>query len=113
MTRTLGFRQLSGSNEWLLLPIVSPWSEDTVTWETQPSIMPNNQILLPSSRSSTQDYEDIDITHLVQTCLDTGVNYGFLMKLKTEVPYREVTFHSCRAENLDLRPRLELYYADL
>lgn len=109
----LGHSQLSGSNEWLLLPIVSPWSVETVTWTTQPIIMPKKQILMPPSRSSTQDYEDIDITHLVQTCLDTGVNYGFLMKLKTEVPYREVTFHSCRAENLDLRPRLDLYYAEL
>jgi len=109
----LGHSQLSGSNEWFLLPVLSPWSEDTVTWATQPGTMPDNQILLPPSHSSTQDYENIDITHLVQTCLDTGVNYGFLMKLKTEVYYREVTFHSRKAENLDLRPRLDLYYAEL
>ncbi len=108
-----GHSQASGSNEWLLLPVLSPWSEDTVTWATQPSSMPDNPLLLPASLSPTQDYEDIDITHLVQTCLDTGVNYGFLMKLKTEQYYRELTFHSSKSENLGLRPRLDLYYAEL
>lgn len=107
----LGHSQLSGSNEWLLLPVLSPWSEDTVTWATQPRTVPDNQILLPASRSCDQNYEYIDITCLVQSCLDTGVNYGFMMKLKTEVPYREVTFHSGKAENMALRPRLDLYYA--
>jgi len=108
-----GHSQASGSNEWLLLPVLSPWSEDTVTWATQPSSMPDNPLLLPASLSHTQDYEDIDITHLVQTCLDTGVNYGWMMQLKTERYYREVTFHSSKSENLDLRPRLDLYYAEL
>jgi hypothetical protein len=107
----LGHSQLSGSNEWLLSPILSPWSQDIVTWATQPRTALDNEILVPASRSPDQNYEYIDITCLVQSCLDTGVNYGFMMKLKTEAPYREVTFHSGKAENIALRPRLDLYYA--
>lgn len=105
----IGHSQLSGSNEWLLLPVTSSWSEDTVTWATKPETMSASQ-LMQASRSSSQNYEDIDITDLVRLCLNEKINHGFLMKLKIEVPYREVTFHSRKTERPDLQPKLEIYY---
>lgn len=105
-----GHLQLNGaSNEWLLSLVSSAWSEETVTWNTQPSTRHAAQIV-PASTSSSQDYEDIDITGLVRFCQAEKINHGFLMQLKTEAHYRAVTFYSRKVERLDLRPRLDLYY---
>lgn len=105
----VGHSQMTGSNQWLLSPVVSAWNDKDVTWNTQPKTMSISQ-LMPASRSFNQNYENIDITSLVRACLEQKINYGFLMKLETETPYRQVTFHSRNTEQLDLKPRLDLYY---
>src|SRR6185503_16267194 len=77
---------LTNSNESVLQRITSSWSENTVTWNNQPSITTTDETILPQSTSGTQDYTNLDVTAMVQQMLAT-VNDGFLLKLTNEVEY--------------------------
>lgn len=104
--------KLSGSNESVLSRITSPWSEETVTWENQPTITTQNQVFLPESTSAIQDYLNIDVTNMVQDMManPTG-SYGFLLKLVTEEFYRSMIFASSDNPNPNLHPKLEVCYS--
>jgi hypothetical protein len=75
---------LSGSNEIYLKRVISDWSENEVTWNTQPETTDENQVILPESSSRTQDYLDIDVTQLINEMFVSGMNYGFMLQLATE-----------------------------
>ncbi|MCP4125349.1 MAG: DNRLRE domain-containing protein [Bacteroidetes bacterium] len=80
----------SGSNACYLQRVISNWDQSTVTWNTQPSITTTNQVTLPQSSSSTQDYPDINVTQLVQDMVDNPAEgQGFLLRLITEVGIQE------------------------
>ena len=53
----------------------------------------------------------IDVTALVNDMRAPGPsNYGFMLKCKTETPYRSMTFWSFGHHNAALRPQLEIIY---
>ena len=56
----------SVSNEAVLKRIVEPWEEGLVTWNNQPAVTDENQVLLNQSTAEDQDYLDIDVTELVK-----------------------------------------------
>jgi hypothetical protein len=106
-----GHSQLSGSNEGLLQRITSPWGEQTVTWNTQPSTTVQNEIVLPASLTTTQDYLNIDVSTLVQDMVADPLNsFGFMLKLQLEQYYRSLIFASSDHPNPDLHPRLSVCY---
>ncbi|MDA3816648.1 MAG: DNRLRE domain-containing protein, partial [Prolixibacteraceae bacterium] len=103
---------MDGSNEAILCRITSPWEENTVTWNNQPSVTTQNQVILPESNSSNQDYLYIDVTNLVMDMLDDPDNsHGFLLKLVIEEHYRSLIFASSDNDNPALHPKLEIYYS--
>ncbi len=112
---TGGFEQhstLSGSNACLLQRVVSEWSEEEVTWNTQPSTTPINEVLLPESNSSTQDYLDIDVLDLVKDMVENpSSSFGFLISLEDESYYRRMNFASSDHPNAALHPKLEICYS--
>lgn len=101
----------SGMNESYIQRIVNPWKEDSVTWNNQPATTTVNQVLLPSSTSSTQNYLSIDVTNLI---LDIRNNptagYGMMLKLVTEVNFRSMVFASSDHPDPTKRPKLEICY---
>ena len=102
---------MSGSNESLLRRITSPWNENTVTWDNQPSTTTVNQVTLPASTNAIQHYLDINVTNLIQDMInDPSNSHGFLIQLVTEQYYRRMVFASSDASDTSLHPKLEICY---
>ena len=100
----------SGSNESVLQRITSPWNED-VAWSNQPTTTSLNEVTLPQSTDPFQDYV-LDVKNLIQDELaNPNSSFGFLLKLKTESPFRILVFASSDHPNAALHPKLEICYA--
>jgi hypothetical protein len=105
-----GHSILSGSNEWMIQRVTSGWNLTTTTWATSPSTTTLNQVSMPASTTSDQNFQ-ADVTNLVQDMIDDQQNsFGFMMKLQTEVHYRRVNFASRNYANASKRPKLVVTY---
>jgi len=103
---------ISGSNEAIISRIITPWYEETVTWNNQPAITNQNQVYLPASTQSIQDYLDIDVTNLILDMIaDPDNSHGFQLKLITEEHYRRMVFASSDNPNPNLHPKLEICFS--
>ncbi len=107
----LNFTQQVGNNELIIERITSAWDEGLVTWNNQPTSTSVNQVLLPKSNSTTQDYLDMDVTQLVTDIYqNSGSSYGFMLKMQTEVPFRGLSFASSDHVDATKHPKLEVTY---
>ena len=101
----------SGDNVSYLQRITSAWQENTVTWNTQPSVTSNDQVQLARSISNTQDYLDIDVTTLTKEMFaNQNLNYGFMLRLVTEELYRCIVFASSDCLDPAIWPQLVVTY---
>ncbi|MEN9335597.1 MAG: hypothetical protein RLZZ500_584 [Bacteroidota bacterium] len=100
---------VSGSNESVLQRITTPWNED-VAWNNQPTTTTQNEVTLLQDIDPFQDYS-LDVKNLIQDDIaNPNSSYGFLLKLKTESPYRLLAFASSDHPNAALHPKLEICY---
>jgi len=105
-----GHESLTGSNRCFIHRIVTDWDEYSVTWNNQPAITTLNQVKIPESNYSTQNYE-IDVTTLIQDMLyDTANSFGFLIRQRHEIPYRRMVFASRDNPDQSLWPKLIINY---
>jgi type IX secretion system substrate protein len=100
---------LTSSNQSKIQRITSSWSENTVTWNTQPSATTQNESTLAQSVMATQDYTYTDVTAMVQDMI-TNANYGFLLKQDVEQFYGRMLFGSGDNINSYWHPRLDICY---
>lgn len=101
----------SGSNESVLQRVTQSWSENSVSWNNQPTVDTSGQIFFKASDSSSQDYR-VNVTGLVDTMYNNqSDNYGFIFKLTNEAHFRSLVFASSDYTNSSLRPKLEVYYS--
>jgi len=106
-----GHSAMSGSNEFVLAKVTSPWDELKVTWNTQPSFTEEAAIRLPETSSEKQDFLDIDVTKMVQDMIDNPENnYGIMIKLANEEYYRRVIFGSSDNNDPMKRPKLTIAF---
>jgi PKD repeat protein len=85
----------SGENESYLQLITSPWEENTVSWNNQPSITEEDQVYLPRSTEPEQDYTNIDVTIPIRKIFHEPENYyGLMLRLIDEYPYNCLLFAS-------------------
>lgn len=83
------------NNSAYLQRITSSWTEMGVTWNTQPTYTTTNQVTLPASTSSTQDYLNINVLALVQDMINNpGSSDGFLLQLVNDVNTNALLFYS-------------------
>ncbi|MGB0427611.1 MAG: DNRLRE domain-containing protein, partial [Flavobacteriales bacterium] len=100
----------SGSNAAVIKRVTSSWEENTVTWNNQPTTTSTNEVSLPASTTTLQDY-DVDMTDLVQDVIDNPTtSFGFMFKLLTEQYYRRMLFASSDHSNEALHPTLEVCF---
>lgn len=98
------------NNNGLLMRVTSPWLENTVTWNTQPSTTSVNQVSIPASTSSAQNYT-LNVSSLVQDMI-TNPNYGFMLKMSDEVNYyKSLMFASSNNPNSSKCPVLTVSYS--
>ncbi len=102
---------LSGPNTCWLLRITEEWDEHTVTWNNQPATTWLHQVTLHKEISPHHDYENINVTQLIQDMVDDPeTGHGFLFRLITEQLYRCMTFGSSDCADSTLHPKLVVTY---
>lgn len=100
-----------GENKSFLRKVTTPWSANTVTFDTPPDFSYINQVELPQSISPTQDYLNINVTSLVIPMIsDPSNNYGFSLALRLEGIYRSMNFASSDCPDTSKRPLLIITY---
>lgn len=99
------------SNQSKIQRITSAWSENSVTWNTQPSATTQNEATLAQSVMATQDYTYTDVTGMVQDMFANS-NYGFLIKQDIEQYYARMFFGSGDNPNSYWQPRLDVCYIE-
>ncbi|MES2555114.1 MAG: DNRLRE domain-containing protein [Bacteroidota bacterium] len=101
-----------GNNASKVYRVTSPWAENTVTWNTQPTYSASDYASLPASTTADQNYQ-ITTTALVEYMVQNpSTNYGFLLQLDTENPSdgSVMAFHSSDGANSAKYPKLCLTY---
>lgn len=107
-----GCSSLSGSNIAWLQRITSTWGENTVTWVNQPTTTTVDEVTLPQSTSTTEDYPNINVTTLVQDMVNNpSSSFGFEIKLQTEQYYRSMIFASGHNTDTTILPTLKVCYS--
>ncbi len=105
-----GHSSLSGSDESVLVRVLGPWSENTITWNNQPPTDNINEVILPQDTNPNQDYI-LNVSSLVQDMIGIpSSNYGFMLRLVTESYWRCMIFASSDYSNAALHPKLEITY---
>lgn len=100
-----------GETSFKIQCITSDWDESSITWNTQPSTTTSNEVLVDGAVSSTQDFEEIDVTELVEDMiLDQENTYGFSLRLQKEEVYKMLLLASSDNADESLRPKLEVFY---
>jgi hypothetical protein len=100
---------ITNSNESWLQRVTGPWSENTATWNNQPSTDTTWQVTLPQDTNPHQNYR-LDVTWLIQYMHASGNSYGFMLRLKNEQNYACLLFASSRHPDTTIRPQLEVCY---
>jgi hypothetical protein len=102
---------LSSSNRSYISRVTETWEEDTMNWDNQPAFVTENQIELPESNSTNQDYLDIDITDIIDYQFkNPSENYGLVLRLQNETNFAALIFASSDNTNPSLHPKLEIVY---
>ncbi|MEO6694556.1 MAG: DNRLRE domain-containing protein [Ignavibacteria bacterium] len=101
-----------GANQAFLRRIISPWSAETVTWNTQPEYVTTNQVVLPESTFPLQDYLNINVTNIFRDMVNNpSAGFGFLLMLGVETQYRCINFGSGDFWDSTRRPVLQVTYS--
>jgi len=111
----IGHSNMGGDNSGIIMRAVEDWTDNEITWYTQPVTTNTNWVILPAPESDDQDYPDIDVTKLVQDMVNhPGVQQGFILKLFDEYDlYRSLVFASVDHSDTNIRPRLFIKYDDV
>jgi hypothetical protein len=100
--------QHSGANGFIVKRVTSIWDEASITYANQPSSTNTNQVTVPATTSSNQNFK-IDVTALVQDQMTFG-NNGFFLRLVNESIYRAIVCASSDHTVAAYRPMLKVYY---
>jgi hypothetical protein len=110
----IGHSTMGGDNSLVIRRITEQWSENTISWNNQPSTTTEDETFTNPSNLSDQSYTNIDVTEMVKFMNQHPTeNYGFQVKLiEEESMYRSVVFASSDHPDSTLWPSLELFYTD-
>jgi hypothetical protein len=98
-------------NAGYLRRITQSWNEMTVTWNTQPTTTNQDEVVIPQSTSSAQDYV-LDIKNMVQTSvLNPNSSFGFMLMEQNETTwYNSLIFGSSDEGDASIHPKLKVCY---
>jgi hypothetical protein len=101
----------TGDNAFSILKVSESWNEHTITWNNQPDTSSLNKVSVPKSTRETQSYVDVDVTPMVQEMIHHPEgNFGFMLKLEDEFPYKLVVLASSDYPESKKRPKLIVYF---
>ncbi|MCX6275783.1 MAG: DNRLRE domain-containing protein [Bacteroidetes bacterium] len=98
-------------NAGYLRRITQTWDENTVTWNNQPATTTQDEVIIPQSTSSSQDYT-LDIKAIVQASVQNpSTSFGFMISEINEVNYyNSLIFGSSDAADANIHPKLKVCY---
>jgi hypothetical protein len=100
-------------NDCVLRRVITPWQDNTITWNNQPQTTTQNEVLLAPSSHTMENYLNINVTELVRDMVaDAANSHGFMLSLVNETPPRSLAFHTGLAPEMDRRPVLLVVYGD-
>ncbi|MFN0189478.1 MAG: DNRLRE domain-containing protein [Bacteroidia bacterium] len=106
-----GIIAMQGSNASILQRVVTPWTENGVTWNSQPNTTSVNAVTLTQSVSSSQNYLGINVLPLITDIVNNpSTSYGIMLKLINEVGLTSMTFAASDYGNPGLSPTLDICY---
>jgi hypothetical protein len=97
-----------GNNLSYIEQVTAPWTESTITWNTQPTTTQTNRATLPVSGNASQDYT-VNVTAMTQVLINNqAANYGFMFRLDTEDPNNQAAllFFSSDYNDVSKHPQL-------
>ncbi|MCF6170807.1 MAG: TIGR03790 family protein [Bacteroidales bacterium] len=99
-----------GENDLLIQRVTSEWDEHTIVWDNQPATTTEQQVILPPSTDSTQDYLNIDVTEMVIDMINPSTaNNGFMIRMVDEINYyKSVLFASSDHTDATLHPEMTI-----
>ena len=100
----LGQPTYGSDNAGVLRLVTQSWNETTITWNTQPTFSMQDEVVLPQSTSTMQDYI-LDIKNIVQTSVQyPTTSFGFMMmELNETTWYNSLTFGSSDGQDVNIR----------
>lgn len=97
-------------NSCYVQQVTSNWDESKITWNNQPNVITNDQVLIPSSTTQWEHAATADVTALVKRMVAKQKNYGLRIVQSTESYYRSMQFASSENADSTKRPTLTLKY---
>ena len=99
-----------GTNTGYIYELAAPFNPLTTSWRTQPNYLHSDSIHITASNSHWgTDVDSFNVTSMVRHLYTSG-NYGFLIKIDTEVYYREHLYGSSRYADSNFHPALRITY---
>jgi len=90
--------------------VTSSWSVTGVNWNNQPTTTTTNEVAVPQSVSTTENYT-LNVTSLYQDILANGNNYGIELLHQQETSYyNSLIFGSSNNTDTNLHPKLKIAY---
>ncbi|MBG9377493.1 DNRLRE domain-containing protein [Panacibacter sp. DH6] len=100
-----------GNNSCYIKRVTSDWDENTVTWNTRPSVTSKDMVVTEASTSQWNFNTSVDVTALVKPMVKAdGLNNGFEMVLAGETLYKSIIFSASEAAIAHKRPKLIIVY---
>ena len=96
------------SNAFYIQRIATSWTASN-SWSTMPVVDTTNEVLIPQTNASSLDLVGVDVTALVNKMISAG-NYGFMIRLQTEVTYNSRIFCSNTYSDATKHPALVISY---
>jgi hypothetical protein len=94
------------NNSGAIYTINQNWNPSTVTWNNQPTYASSNFVTIPATTTSSQN-NVIDVQSLIANMVANPTNsFGLLLKLNTELAYRQQMYCSSNHPNSSLHPKL-------
>lgn len=107
-----GVHAHSGSNNAVYIRrITTNWATSNLSWSNQPATSQLNQVELPATSNSSQDYTNLDVSNLIQDMVSND-NYGIMLQLKEPILYNIQNFASSKHADASKHPKLVVEYSN-
>ena len=98
------------SNSFTIQHVTAAWTASSTNWSNQPAADTINEVVVPITAQSFLDLRE-NVTAMVASMVKNNTNYGFLLKLQTEVTYNSRIFVSSHNTTYpDRHPKLVVGY---
>jgi hypothetical protein len=97
------------TNDFYIQRVSSAWDLINTNWNNLPSIDATDQVHIPQTSQAFLDLVNVDVTGMVNNMISSG-NYGFEIRLNTEVTYNSRIFCSSNYSDATKHPYLIVTY---